>query len=389
MEEWKEMKAESPTLTFTPFEEKETTPAALLSEEPKKVEQAVFDESTLSPEERKMVEDFASQIELSNSNLILQYGAGAQKKMADFSETTLSHVKTRDLGEIGEALSRVVSELRSFDEEEEKGFLGIFKKGSNKIEAMKAKYAKAETNVTQIVHVLENHQVTLLKDVAMLDKLYELNKTYFKELSMYILAGKKRLKRVQEEELPALQSKAAMSGLPEDAQAVNDMLSMVNRFDKKLHDLELTRMISIQMAPQIRLVQGNDTMISEKIQSTLVNTIPLWKSQMVLALGVSHSAEAAKAQKEVTDLTNELLKKNADILKTATIETARQSERGVVDIETLQHTNQSLITTLDEVMRIQDEGREKRRSAEAELGRIEGELRSKLLEVSAGSRGQR
>ena len=389
MEEWKEMKAESPTLTFTPFEEKETTPAALLSEEPKKVEQAVFDESTLSPEERKMVEDFASQIELSNSNLILQYGAGAQKKMADFSETTLSHVKTRDLGEIGEALSRVVSELRSFDEEEEKGFLGIFKKGSNKIEAMKAKYAKAETNVTQIVHVLENHQVTLLKDVAMLDKLYELNKTYFKELSMYILAGKKRLKRVQEEELPALQNKAAMSGLPEDAQAVNDMLSMVNRFDKKLHDLELTRMISIQMAPQIRLVQNNDTMISEKIQSTLVNTIPLWKSQMVLALGVSHSAEAAKAQKEVTDLTNELLKKNADILKTATIETARQSERGVVDIETLQHTNQSLITTLDEVMRIQDEGREKRRSAEAELGRIEGELRSKLLEVSAGSRGQR
>ena len=279
----------------------------------------------------------------------------------------------------------MVSELRSFDEEEEKGFLGIFKKGSNKIESMKAKYAKAETNVTQIVHVLENHQVTLLKDVAMLDKLYELNKTYFKELSMYILAGKKRLKKVQEEELPALQNKAAMSGLPEDAQAVNDMLSMMNRFDKKLHDLELTRMISIQMAPQLRLVQNNDTMISEKIQSTLVNTIPLWKSQMVLALGVSHSAEAAKAQREVTDLTNELLKKNADILKTATIETARQSERGVVDIETLQHTNQSLITTLDEVMRIQDEGREKRRSAEAELGRIEGELRSKLLEVSGGA----
>ncbi len=384
MEEWKELQAEAPTLTFTPFEEAGATPAELVAEEPKKVEQVIFDESTLSPEERKMVDDFASQIELSNSNLILQYGAGAQKKMADFSETTLSHVKTRDLGEIGDALSRVVSELRSFDEEEEKGFLGIFKKGSNKIEAMKAKYAKAETNVTQIVHVLENHQVTLLKDVAMLDKLYELNKTYFKELSMYILAGKKRLKKVQDEELPALQNKAAMSGLPEDAQAVNDMLSMMNRFDKKLHDLELTRMISIQMAPQIRLVQNNDTMISEKIQSTLVNTIPLWKSQMVLALGVSHSAEAAKAQREVTDLTNELLKKNADILKTATIETARQSERGVVDIETLQHTNQSLITTLDEVMRIQDEGREKRRSAEAELGRIEGELRSKLLEVSSG-----
>ncbi|MCI8400968.1 MAG: toxic anion resistance protein [Lachnospiraceae bacterium] len=384
MDEWKEMQTGTPTLTFTPFTEEEKAPVAV-NEEPKKMEQVVFDESSLSVEERKMVDDFASQIELNNSNLILQYGAGAQKKMADFSENTLSHVKTRDLGEIGEALSRVVSELRSFDEEEEKGFFGIFKKGSNKIEAMKAKYAKAETNVTQIVHVLEDHQVTLLKDVAMLDKLYELNKTYFKELSMYILAGKKRLRKAQEEELPALEKKAAMSGLPEDAQAVNDMLSMINRFEKKLHDLELTRMISIQMAPQIRLVQNNDTMISEKIQSTLVNTIPLWKSQMVLALGVSHSAEAAKAQREVTDLTNELLKKNADVLKTATIETAKESERGVVDIETLQHTNQSLISTLDEVMRIQDEGREKRREAEAELGRIEGELRDKLLQVSTSA----
>jgi uncharacterized protein YaaN involved in tellurite resistance len=390
MEEWKEMQAEAPTLTFTPFAEEEQTPAAVIAQEAKPVEQPVFDESNLSAEERKMVEDFASQIELSNSNLILQYGAGAQKKMSDFSETTLSHVKTRDLGEIGDALSRVVSELRSFDEEEEKGIFGIFKKGSNKIEAMKAKYAKAETNVTQIVHVLEDHQVTLLKDVAMLDKLYELNKTYFKELSMYILAGKKRLRKAQEEELPALQQKAAQSGLPEDAQAVNDMLSLVNRFEKKVHDLELTRMISIQMAPQIRLVQNNDTMISEKIQSTLVNTIPLWKSQMVLALGVSHSAEAAKAQREVTNLTNELLKKNADILKTATIETARESERGVVDLETLQHTNQSLIATLDEVMKIQDEGKEKRMAAEAELGRIEGELRDKLRQVSTvGARRQK
>ena len=388
MEEWKEMQAEAPTLTFTPFAEEEPSPAAVIAQEPKPVEQPVFDESSLSAEERKMVEDFASQIELSNSNLILQYGAGAQKKMSDFSETTLSHVKTRDLGEIGDALSRVVSELRSFDEEEEKGIFGIFKKGSNKIEAMKAKYAKAETNVTQIVHVLEDHQVTLLKDVAMLDKLYELNKTYFKELSMYILAGKKRLKKAQEEELPALQQKAARSGLPEDAQAVNDMLSLVNRFEKKVHDLELTRMISIQMAPQIRLVQNNDTMISEKIQSTLVNTIPLWKSQMVLALGVSHSAEAAKAQREVTNLTNELLKKNADILKTATIETARESERGVVDLETLQHTNQSLIATLDEVMKIQDEGKEKRMAAEAELGRIEGELRDKLRQVSTVRTGR-
>lgn len=382
MEEWKELQAEAPTLTFTPFAQEEKAPAAVVEEEPKKVEQVVFDESSLTAEERKMVEDFAGQIELSNSNLILQYGAGAQKKMADFSETTLSHVKTRDLGEIGDALSRVVTELRSFDEEEDKGFFSIFKKGSNKIEAMKAKYAKAETNVTQIVHVLEDHQVTLLKDVAMLDKLYELNKTYFKELSMYILAGKKRLKKAQDEELPSLERKAALSGLPEDAQAVNDMLSLMNRFEKKIHDLELTRMISIQMAPQIRLVQNNDTMISEKIQSTLVNTIPLWKSQMVLALGVSHSAEAAKAQREVTDLTNELLKKNADILKTATIETARESERGIVDLETLQHTNQSLISTLDEVMKIQDEGREKRRAAEVELGRIEGELRDKLLQVS-------
>ena len=390
MEEWKEMQAEAPTLTFTPFAEEEQTPVAVIAQEAKPVEQPVFDESNLSAEERKMVEDFASQIELSNSNLILQYGAGAQKKMSDFSETTLSHVKTRDLGEIGDALSRVVSELRSFDEEEEKGIFGIFKKGSNKIEAMKAKYAKAETNVTQIVHVLEDHQVTLLKDVAMLDKLYELNKTYFKELSMYILAGKKRLRKAQEEELPALQQKAAQSGLPEDAQAVNDMLSLVNRFEKKVHDLELTRMISIQMAPQIRLVQNNDTMISEKIQSTLVNTIPLWKSQMVLALGVSHSAEAAKAQREVTNLTNELLKKNADILKTATIETARESERGVVDLETLQHTNQSLIATLDEVMKIQDEGKEKRMAAEAELGRIEGELRDKLRQVSTvGARRQK
>lgn len=382
MDELKDMQMDTPTLTFTPFVEEEKASVEVVEEEKKPAETVVFDESSLTPEERKMVEDFASQIELSNGNLILQYGAGAQKKMSDFSETTLNHVRTKDLGEIGQALSKVVTELKCFDEEEEKGFLGLFKKSSNKIETMKAKYAKAEGNVNQIVQVLENHQVTLLKDVAMMDKLYDLNKTYFKELSMYILAGKKRLKKAQEEELPALEQKAALSGLPEDAQAVNDMLSMINRFDKKIHDLELTRMISIQMAPQIRLVQNNDTMISEKIQSTLVNTIPLWKSQMVLALGVSHSAEAAKAQRQVTDLTNELLKKNADVLKMATIETAKESERGIVDMETLQHTNQSLISTLDEVLRIQDEGREKRRAAEAELGRIEGELRDKLLQVS-------
>ena len=384
MENQKDMEIvveETPTLTFEPFKEEEAAPVVVV-EEAKPVEKPVFDESTLTPAEKKMVEEFAAQIELSNSNLILQYGAGAQKKMADFSETTLSHVKTRDLGEIGEALTQVVSELKSFDEEEQKGIFGIFKKGSNKIEAMKAKYAKAENNVNQIVTVLEDHQVTLLKDVAMMDKLYDLNKTYFKELSMYILAGKKRLQIAQDVELPALKAKAAETGLPEDAQAVSDQIAMMNRFEKKIHDLELTRMISIQMAPQIRLVQNNDTMVSEKIQSTLVNTIPLWKSQMVLALGVSHSTEAVKAQKQVTDLTNELLKKNAAILKTATIETAMESERGIVDMETLQQTNQALITTLDEVMKIQDEGREKRRNAEVELNRIEGELRDKLLQVS-------
>ena len=384
MENQKDMEIvveETPTLTFEPFKEEEAAPVVVV-EEAKPVEKPVFDESTLTPAEKKMVEEFAAQIELSNSNLILQYGAGAQKKMADFSETTLSHVKTRDLGEIGEALTQVVSELKSFDEEEQKGIFGIFKKGSNKIEAMKAKYAKAENNVNQIVTVLEDHQVTLLKDVAMMDKLYDLNKTYFKELSMYILAGKKRLQTAQDVELPALKVKAAETGLPEDAQAVSDQIAMMNRFEKKIHDLELTRMISIQMAPQIRLVQNNDTMVSEKIQSTLVNTIPLWKSQMVLALGVSHSTEAVKAQRQVTDLTNELLKKNAAVLKLATIETAKESERGIVDMETLQQTNQALITTLDEVMKIQDEGREKRRNAEVELNRIEGELRDKLLQVS-------
>jgi len=373
---------ETPTLTFEPFKEEETAPVMVVEEEKKPLEKPVFDESSLTPAEKKMVEEFAAQIELSNTNLILQYGAGAQKKMADFSETTLSHVKTRDLGEIGEALTQVVSELKSFDEEEQKGIFGIFKKSSNKIEAMKAKYAKAESNVTQIVQVLEDHQVTLLKDVAMMDKLYDLNKTYFKELSMYILAGKKRLQTAQEVELPALKAKAAQTGLPEDAQAVSDQIALINRFEKKIHDLELTRMISIQMAPQIRLVQNNDTMVSEKIQSTLVNTIPLWKSQMVLALGVSHSTEAVKAQRQVTDLTNELLKKNAAVLKMATIETAKESERGIVDMETLQQTNQALITTLDEVMKIQDEGREKRRNAEMELNRIEGELRDKLIQVS-------
>ena len=372
----------APTLVFDGLGEEPAAPVVQKQEE--KPAAPVFDESTLTEAERKMVDDFASKIELSNSNMILQYGVGAQKKVADFSETALSNVRTKDLGEIGDMLPGVVTELKNFEiEEDEKGLFGFFKKSSNKMTAMKAKYDKAESNVNKIVRVLENHQVQLLKDVAMLDKLYELNKVYFKELSMYVLAGKKKLAKVEQEELPALQEKAQKSGLPEDAQAVNDLAAQCNRFEKKIHDLELTRMISIQMAPQIRLVQSNDTMMSEKIQSTLVNTIPLWKSQMVLALGVAHSTEAAKAQREVTDMTNELLRKNAATLKMATIETAKESERGIVDIETLKTTNESLISTLDEVMRIQTEGRQKRKEAEVELNRIENELKTKLLSMRA------
>lgn len=379
------MSNEVPTLTFdTLFEEtvemeSKNREVVLQEAAPVKKEEPIYDESTLTQEERKMVDEFSQKIELSNSNLILQYGAGAQKKIADFSETALSNVKTKDLGEIGEMLSNVVLELKSFDAEEERGFLGFFKKTSNKINTMKTKYDKAEVNVNKICQVLEGHQIQLLKDVAMLDKMYEMNKNYFKELSMYILAGKKKLSKVQAEELPALVEKSNKSQLPEDAQAVNDLMSVCNRFEKKIHDLELTRMISIQMAPQIRLVQGNDTLMAEKIQSTIVNTIPLWKSQMVLALGVAHSTQAAKVQREVTDMTNELLKKNAETLKMATIETAKESERGIVDIETIRMTNESLISTLDEVMRIQTEGREKRKEAEIELNRIENELKQKLL----------
>lgn len=370
----------APTLTFEPFAEEAPKPELVVEAEPEKAEAAVLDESALSPQERQMVADFAKQIELTNSSQILQYGAGAQKKMADFSESALGNVKTKDLGEVGEMLSSVVTELKSFDvEEEEKGFLGLFKKSSNKLTAMKTKYAKAESNVNQICEVLQQHQLQLMKDIAVLDKMYELNKTYFKELTMYVLAGKKKLAQVEQTELPALQDKAKQSGLAEDAQAANDLASLCNRFEKKLHDLELTRMISIQMAPQIRLVQGNDITMTEKIQSTLVNTIPLWKSQMVLALGIAHSGQAARAQREVTDMTNELLKKNAATLKMATIETAKEAERGVVDIETLKTSNESLISTLDEVLKIQEEGRQKRREAEQELGRIENELKGKLL----------
>ena len=366
----------TPTLTLDPFQAQEEKKPPV--PEP---EQPVMDESILSDEERRMVDSFAEQIDLTNSALVLQYGAGTQKKMADFSESALENVRSKDLGEVGELLSSVVKELKDFDEEEEKGFLGIFKKASNKIESMKAKYAKAETNVNEIVKVLEKHQVQLMKDTALLDKMYELNLTYFKELSMYILAGKKKLAEVRNTQLKELTQKANMPGLPEDAQAARDLESMCTRFEKKIHDLELTRMISIQTAPQIRLVQNNDTQMVEKIQSTIVNTIPLWKSQMVLALGVEHSAQAAEAQRQVTDMTNELLKKNAEKLKMATVETAKASERGIVDIETLKHTNESLISTLDEVMNIQREGREKRQAAEMELRNMEQELKTKLLQI--------
>ena len=365
------------TLTLDPFSEPAPQMQTAQPEPPMAQEQPkpAFDESMLTEQERQMVNNFAAQIDLSNSSVILQYGAGAQKKMADFSESALENVRTKDLGEIGEMLTGVVTELKNFEEEEDKGFFGFFKKNTNKLNTMKAKYAKAETNINQIVQGLENQMVVLLKDVAMLDKMYEINKTYFKELSMYILAGQKKLAEVRSTQL------ARRTNLPEDAQAANDLAALCDRFEKKLHDLELTRMISIQMAPQLRLVQNNDTLMTEKIQSTIVNTIPLWKSQMVLALGVTHSQQAAQAQRQVTDMTNELLRKNAQTLKMATIETAKESERGVVDIETLKATNESLISTLDEVMKIQQEGRQKRRDAEAELGRIEEQLKQKLLEI--------
>ena len=370
----------TPTLVFDEApgmeEKKETTAVPELQPEP-------MDDSVLSPEEREMVENFSRQIDLNNTNAILQYGSGVQKKMADFSETALENVRSKDLGEVGDMLTNVVTELKNFDaEEESKGFFGgLFKKTSNKVAMMKGKYARAEENVMQICKSLENHQVVLLKDIATLDKMYDLNLTYFKELTMYILAGRKKLEQVQKQELPALIQKAETSGLAEDAQAAKDLEGLCQRFEKKLHDLDLTRMISIQTAPQIRLVQNSNTMMVEKIQSTVVNTIPLWKSQMVLALGVEHSNQAAKAQQQVTDLTNELLKKNAETLKMASIETARASERGIVDIETLKQTNESLITTLDEIMKIQTEGREKRQAAEVELRQMENDLKSKLLEI--------
>lgn len=376
----KDYSQETPTLTFDPFEEKKMVVAAQHQE--LAPEKEVFDESRLTPEERKMVDDFASKIELTNSSLIMQFGVGAQKKIADFSETALNSVRTKDLGEVGKMLGDMVSELKNFDvEEEDKGFFGMFKKNINKLNSLQIKYAAAETNVNRICESLEAHQVQLLKDVAMLDKLYEANKTYFKELSMYILAGKKKLKIVEDTELPALIKKSELSGLPEDAQAVNDLSAMCNRFEKKIHDLELTRLISIQMAPQIRLVQHNDTLMAEKVQSSIVNTIPLWKSQMVLALGVVHSGQAAKAQREVTDMTNKLLRKNAETLKIESIAIAKESERGIVDIDTLRYSNEALISTFDEVLQIQAEGRQKRIEVEAELQKLESDLKTKMQEI--------
>ena len=378
-----ELLKEAPTLTFEPVIETggETQVAEV---KPEKIEKTGEDLGVeLSPEEQKMVNDFAAQIDITNTQQVLQFGAGCQKKIADFSETALSNVRTKDMGEVGEMLTQVVAELKSIDDgEESKGLFGIIKKKSNQLSNMKAKYDKAEVNVNKISDALEAHQVTLLKDVAMLDKMYELNLNYFKELSMYILAGKQKLKEAQEKELPALVAKAEQSKLPEDTQAARDFAEMCNRFDKKIHDLELTRTVSLQMAPQIRLIQNNDTVMSDKIQSTLVNTIPLWKSQMVIAIGLNHSTDAAKAQREVSDMTNELLKKNAENLKVATLETAKESERGIVDIETLKTTNQTLITTLDEVLKIQQDGREKRRNAEVELQKLESDMREKLLELS-------
>lgn len=369
----------TPTLTLDPAAEEAE---AEKQPEAPKAEPVKIEETPLSPEEQKMVDDFAEKIDITNANLVLQYGAASQKKISDFSEAALDKVRTKDMGEVGGMITDLVGELKGFDaNEESKGIFGFFKKSALNLDQMKTKYAKVETNVDKIQGMLENHQVTLMKDIAMLDKMYERNMVYFKELTMYILAGKKRLAQVRENDLKELLAKAERTGLPEDAQAARDLADMCTRFEKKLYDLELTRNISIQMGPQIRLIQNNDTMMAEKIQTSIVNTIPLWKNQMVLALGMAHSQQAMEAQRAVSDMTNELLKKNAETLKQGTIATARESERGIVDIETLQKTNRSLIETLDELGKIQSEGRAKRAAAEEELGRIEGELRQKLTEL--------
>lgn len=386
-EKIEQMLHETPTLTFEVNPETDS-PLTVLAKaaDMKKDDPKAPAEIKLTPEEQKIVDDFSKQIDIANTQAVIQYGVGSQKKIADFSETALSTVRTKDLGEVGQMLTSVVGELRSLEsEDEEKGFFGFFKKGSNKLANMKSKYEKAEVNINNISKALEEHQITLLKDIAMLDKMYDLNLNYFKELSMYVLAGKQKLEHANTVELPELLAKAEASGLPEDTQKAKDFSQMINRFEKKIYDLELTKTISLQMAPQIRLIQNNNTMMSDKIQSTLVNTIPLWKSQMVIAIGLNHSSEAAKAQRAVSDMTNELLKKNAETLKTATINTAKESERGIVDIETLKATNQTLISTLDEVVKIQEDGRQKRRAAESELRQIENEMRTKLLEISSVS----
>ena len=377
MDSLDDMLKEGPSLTFD-IEEKAPETVVVEAAKPESTPQI-----KLSPEEERLVEEFSSKIDISNSQAVLTYGVGSQKKIAEFSENALERVKTKDLGEIGDMLAGVVGEIRSLEiDEEDKGFFGFFKKSGNKLANIKAKYDKVEVNVNNISKALEDHQVTLMKDVLMLDKMYELNMNYYKELSMYIMAGKKRLERANNVELPELIKKADESGLPEDTQKAKDFSQMINRFEKKIHDLELTKTVSLQMAPQIRLIQNNDSMMSDKIQSTIVNTIPLWKNQMVIAIGLKHSTDAAKAQKAVSDMTNELLKKNAESLKAATIETAKESERGIIDIETLKSTNKTLISTFDEVIKIQDEGRKKRKEAEAELRNIENEMRSKLLEIS-------
>ena len=371
---------ETPSLTLEP--ELGLEPAQKAAPVP--AEEPAIPQPVLSPAEQKMVADFAAKIDIENTNQILQYGAGTQKKMADFSDTALANVRTQDLGEVGDLLVNVMGELKGLDQEEEKGIFGFFKKQSNKLELMKSKYAKAEVNVEKICSALEQHQVRLLKDSAVLDKMYDQNLAYFKELTMYILAGKQKLQDVQEGKLKELEATAQRTGLAEDAQAARDLAEKCNRFEKKIYDLELTRTISIQTAPQIRMIQNNDTVMVEKIQTTLVNTIPLWKNQMVLALGIAHSTEAATAQRQVNDVTNSLLKKNAEALHMASVETAKEAERGIVDIETLKKTNQDLIATLDDVMKVQAEGRQKRLAAEAEMAKMEADLKNKLLEIRSG-----
>ena len=372
----------NPTETDVAMPELTLEPNAPAQVEEKKIEPVALDDKLLTEQEKKAVDEFSKKIDITDTNMVLQYGAAAQKSVAGFSENALSNVRSKDLGEVGADLSELVVQLKGFGSgEEKKGLAGLFRKAGNKIESMKAQYGKVEANVDRIAQSLEQHQITLMKDIAMFDQMYELNLKYYKELTMYILAGKKRLEEVRAGELEELRVKAEKTGLAEDAQAYNDMVNLCNRFEKKLHDLELTRMVSVQMGPQTRLLQNNDTLMIEKIQSSLVNTIPLWKSQMVLALGLEHSRQATAAQNAVTEMTNQLLKKNADTLKMGTIATAKEAERSIVDIETLQHTNQQLISTLDEVARIQKEGAAKRKEAEVELGRIEGELKQKLLEL--------